>query len=374
MKLGIGIPNYNRSGDVCSTVKAALNQTRSADELIVLDNASTDNSIDRLQSEFGKRIDLIASPTNGGSSGGFSQLSSELVRRSCDIIVLLDSDCFLKPDAVEQMLKVLETDPRVGICGARIMHADRPEIIQECGAYLDWQTATFQLNRKDQPVTKDTELPLVEFVDYVPACALAARKEVFQEIGHFDTEFFIYFDDIEWCHRAGKNEYKVAVANRAEAHHVGGGKVKTNHFSTYYFWRNRFRFYPENAPNRKALFDYLISNAARAIATSETLGQSNSATIIREALHDALKGTFGPKDFNGISLALDQPAKCLLAGEIDAKCHEVEHIFDPTTLPDDSVLEDPFGKQILAATANSLRDSFLKNLQIIENELKSLNS
>ncbi|MDQ8180940.1 glycosyltransferase family 2 protein [Pelagicoccus sp. SDUM812005] len=369
MKLGIGICNYNRSADVTLAVEAALQQTLRPDLVLVLDNASTDDSVDELRSRFGSQIEILQNQTNTGGAGGFSRLSQELLQRGFDYIALLDSDAFLRPNCLEQMRRALNSYPEAGICGARIMHADQPELIQECGAFLDWDTASFRLNRGDQPFS--SELPLVDFVDYVPACALLARRETFQNVGHFDPSFFIYFDDIEWCQRARKQGYMTLVANQASALHKGGGKTKTNHFPTYYFWRNRIRFFLGNASNQAAINEFLLQNATQAIATSQTLGLSNSAAIIREALFDALAQRYGKKDFEGIALELDPPSPLLLPAEYKAKTEAVEHIFAPTHAHDEIALQDPYCKRLLAKQSRKFAPVFQKHLNNVRNELAS---
>ena len=373
MKTAIGICNYNRAEDVCRAVAAALAQTREPAAILVLDNASSDDSVERLSARFGSRISIRREAANHGGAGGFSLLSRTLSQTDAETIILLDSDAFLAPDAVEAMIEGLQSAPDVGVVGARIMHEHAPTRIQECGARIDWDKASFTLNRGNQELSSSTPLPPYEEVDYVPACALAARKSVFQNIGHFDPSYFIYFDDIEWCHRARQRGYSIRVANHAVALHKGGGKRKTSHFSTYYYWRNRFRFFFENADNPTGTLDYLVENAARAIATSQALQQPHAAQIVRRAALDAARKDWGRKDIPARSLELDPPSPFHVAA-IPPECQTraVDHIFDPCSEElDSTLLFDPFGKRISAGAARTLAPRFKHEKQMAKTELQA---
>ncbi|EDY83797.1 glycosyl transferase, group 2 family protein [Verrucomicrobiia bacterium DG1235] len=372
MKLGLGICNYNRANDACQAVQAALDQSLPPDALVVLDNASTDDSVSRLENQFGDRISLLTKRKNTGGAGGFSELSQALLSRGADLITLVDSDCFLQSDALQYLAKALDSTPDIGVCGARIMHADRSNVIQECGAFIDWENASFQLNRRDQDLTSAPALPNLEYVDYVPACALMARHQVFNTIGHFNPNLFIYFDDIEWCHKATQSGYRVAVANQAEAIHKGGGKTKTSHFPTYYYWRNRIHFFLTHGKHSQQSGQYLLETATRAIATSETLTQPNSAETIRQATLDALQGRFGQKDFATLNLELDPPSPYLQLNGKNVEPILVDHIFDPVDRPEDTIRQDIFGKRIQAKTSRALFPKYQLALQRTKQELAPL--
>lgn len=378
MKIGIGICNYNRREDVCRAVASVVAQQLPLDALIVVDNASTDGSLEALKEMAIPRLEVVISLTNEGSAGGFSRVSELLLARGCDLILLMDSDCWLDANSLEGWIASMLDHPDVGVMGARIMHAQRPDAIQECGSFLDWGKAEFRLNRGDLIWEGLGSIPDIEEVDYVPACALMARREVFEKIGHFDPAWFIYFDDIEWCWKARTEGFAVRVNNRIAAFHKGGGKVKTSHFSTYYYWRNRMRFfgkYTDDArfPEMKAGF---VETTCRAIATSRILGLDKSGRIISRAVEDGLSGACGEAAFDSGELGLDGPS-LFLADERLRKGHQVllKHVFDP--IPESIGLKMPgyvtdrFGKCVSLETHFLLRPRYEELVAKLRLELGS---
>lgn len=365
MNLGIGICNYNRREDVCRAVASVVSQQVHFGALIVVDNASTDGSVEALMEMAIPRLEVVVSSTNGGSAGGFSKASGLLFDRGCDLILLMDSDCWLDADSLALWIASMLEHPDVGVMGARIMHAHSPDTIQECGSYLDWEKAEFRLNRRDLIWKGLGTIPDFEEVDYVPACALIARREVFEKIGHFDPAWFIYFDDIEWCWKARTEGFGVRVNNSIAAFHKGGGKVKSSHFSTYYYWRNRMRFFGRYTDRvryseMKAGF---VETTCRAIATSRILGLEKSARIISRAIEDGLRGAYGEAEFDMGELDLDEPSLF----QVDLRLGKeqqvlLDHVFDPISdsidLERPGCVMDRFGKCVSLETYLLLRPHY----------------
>jgi GT2 family glycosyltransferase len=376
MKIGIGFCNYNRCSDLCRAVDCVITQGVRPTAIVVVDNASQDDSVDRLRKQFGSQIEIEVLSSNQGSAGGFKRASETLFQKNCELIFLLDSDCFLAPGALAQMMHTLDTNPQVSVLGARIMHEHQPDTIQECGAFLDWEIGEFRLNRRDKVWEGEGSLPDFEEVDYVPACALIARREVFEQVGFFDPGWFIYFDDIEWCWRAKLAGFQIRVNNRVAAFHKGGGKVKTSHFSTYYYWRNRMRFFGiyTGEQSYSQMKENLIETTCRAIATCEVLGLERTAHVISRAMRDGIGRTVGQALFADGELDLDSGGEYHLSVQSRiGTCFSVEHLFDP--LPEESAsccsgyVLDRFGKCISLENHRRLQPRFIEKFSSLRLEL-----
>ena len=244
--IAVVICNYNKKEYVKGCVESLLKQTTCTFDIFVVDNASTDGSADEIRKLYGDKVTLICNKENLGGSGGFNTgIKRAMEGREYSYIVLLDNDVVLREDCIENMMRCLADNPKIGILGAKILKMDQPDVIQEYGSFVDFDALRFVLAYANE---KDSEnLAEITECDYVPACALIARRSLIEEIGLIPEENFIYYDDIFWgirCKRAG---YKVAAYSKAVAWHKGGGALNPTTFAHYYLVRNKTRFFMANS-------------------------------------------------------------------------------------------------------------------------------
>jgi hypothetical protein len=110
-----------------------------------------------------------------------------------------------------------------------------------------------------------------------------------------DSQYFIYWDDIDWCHRFKKMGYKVAVTSASKVWHKMGAANQQTTFPTYYFWRNRIHFFAKETtgPQLQKFVDVLCEDLFQAIFFSQLKLQSSVAETLMHAVHDAVHGLRG---------------------------------------------------------------------------------
>ncbi|KJR41852.1 glycosyltransferase [Candidatus Magnetoovum chiemensis] len=235
------ICNWNKKDYVLNTIESALKLNYNNRDIYVLDNASTDGSQEAIKQAY-PQLTLIENTENTGGSGGFNKAAAyALQTKPYDYLYLLDNDVSLDKDALITLITTMEKDKNIAVCGSKIYSMDDAKRVQEIGANIDWH------NFYVQPVMNwesdsDALNGTIE-VDYVPACSMAVRAEAVKIVGLMDSEFFLYWDDIEWCHRFKRQGFKVCALSTSKVWHKMGVLFKKTTAPSYYFWRNRIDFF-----------------------------------------------------------------------------------------------------------------------------------
>ena len=203
MRRGVSaiIVNFNGGDDLVRCVRSLLSQRHEPAEIIVVDNASSDNSLPTLASTF-PQIISINSKLNNGFAGGANEGSRVATQ---EILLFLNPDIVLNENCLELMVEELSTS--VGVVGPRlVIESDHEE---EYGATLDLLGHPVGLNARGRPL-------------YVSGCALATPRALFERLGGFDGRYFMFVEDVDYCWRVLLTGADVTVASEAKAFHRGG--------------------------------------------------------------------------------------------------------------------------------------------------------
>lgn len=304
-KIGIVICNYNKKHFILPCIESVFNSSMNDFDVYVVDNASTDGSADAIEAAYGGRVTLIRNEENLGGSGGFNTGLAAARQRGYAYYMCVDNDIVMDEHNIENLYTFLETHGDVGIVGSKICRMQHPERLQELGAKLNFENCTHEPCYKDH--LDQSELPEVQYCDYVPACSLMVRDEVLDRIGLLPRENFIYWDDMEWCYRAKLAGYQVAAYREAKVLHDMGTNSGDTYFSTYYFWRNRIRFFRRYTPKekREPAMAALLENFFQTMYGCYYKGKKNQISIMMHALDDAVHDHTGKAE-EGIILPKDR--------------------------------------------------------------------
>ena len=221
------IPNYNGEKFLTDCLKSLQKQTFKDFCVIIVDNNSTDGSLELIKSyeqECGFNIKLVSLKENTGFANavnvGIKQSASQYV-------FLLNNDAYCDEGAIEALVNVLDKKNKVFGAQAKMLQYKKPELIDDAGDYycaLGWAYAP----GKD----KKSEL-FDKRICVTSACAGAAmyRRSVFDEIGYFDEEHFCYLEDVDLGYRARLDGYINVMEPKAIVYHVGSGSSGSRHNS-----------------------------------------------------------------------------------------------------------------------------------------------
>jgi GT2 family glycosyltransferase len=231
------ILNTNRRDDTLECLNSLSSSTYSNLSIMVLDNASTDGSVEAIQ-ECCPSVQIVFLADNNGYAGNNNVGIDMAWQQGAGWILVLNEDTILSPDCIDLLVAAGESDPKVGIVGPMVYHNDEPDVIQSAGGVMDslWRTYHAGQNQKDQG-----QYDKVRPVEWITGCGLMIRRETIAEIGLIDERFFYYQEEIEWCLRARSSGWKILHVPQAKLWHKGVQREYSPSANvTYYKIRNRF--------------------------------------------------------------------------------------------------------------------------------------
>lgn len=205
-------------------------------EIIVVDNCSTDGTAAALRAAH-PDIAVISSPVNGGFAYG-NALGLAVARGA--MILVLNPDTELRPDTLERAVAALRADPRLGVVGALVELPDGT-IQNSTIRFPSLRALAFnvalpaRLQRRlpwagDQRYASlDRSRP--QRLDAVSGCFMLVKREVVDSVGGFDTRFFIYGEEVEWCRRIRRAGWEIEYRPDVRILHHGG--ASTSHMTVW---------------------------------------------------------------------------------------------------------------------------------------------
>ena len=236
------IPNYNGERFLKECLEALKRQTFDAMEVILVDNASTDDSI-KLAKELYREIRVIELHDNTGFAYAVNR---GIEAAKGEYVLLLNNDTIVFPNFVKNQYKMIKGKPDVFSCSALMIQNQNHELVDDAGdelAVLGWGFAP----DRDKPVS-GCGVPHEVF----SSCAGAAiyRKAVFDEIGLFDESFFAYLEDMDVGYRARLAGYRNLYNPYAKVYHLGSASSGSRHnaFKVELSARNSMYMMKKNMP------------------------------------------------------------------------------------------------------------------------------
>jgi GT2 family glycosyltransferase len=228
--------NTNRRRDTLECLASLERDACPNCTVIVLDNASTDGSVEAIRSEF-PAVQIIPLVENRGYAGNNNVGIEAGLAQGADWVFVLNEDTVLAPDCLSRLVEAGEGDPRVGIVGPMVYHHNEPQVIQSAGGKLSsqWVATHVGQNEVDQG-----QYSTPRRVDWISGCGILVRRAVIEQIGMLDERFYYYWEETEWCIRARKNGWDIVHVPSAKLWHKG---VQRDYHPTpsvtYYDTRNR---------------------------------------------------------------------------------------------------------------------------------------
>jgi N-acetylglucosaminyl-diphospho-decaprenol L-rhamnosyltransferase len=258
MRLCIVIVNYRTPGLVLDVLESLNGQLEPGlDQIVVVDNASGDDSADRIEHAvvargFSSVCRVVRSPRNGGFSAG-NNIGIRAVEAS--LYLLLNSDTIVREGAIPALLADMQAHPHVGLAGPRL---EGPDGVAQVSCFRDHTpvsellaaaktgpiTTLFQAYEVALPVSDEAIEP--QWLSF--ACVLI-RREVIEKVGLLDEGYFMYFEDSDYCRAARAAGFRIAYFPTARVVHLSGGtsdvkkRMAARRRPPRYFYASRTRYF-----------------------------------------------------------------------------------------------------------------------------------
>jgi GT2 family glycosyltransferase len=253
-KLAIVILNWNGQKFLAQFLPALFQFSPEYSEIIVADNASTDNSIAFLKTNF-PDIRIIQNNENGGFSKGYNKALRQI---DAEYYCLLNSDVEVTEHWVEPIISLLDNHPEVAVVQPKLLsfaNREQFEYAGACGGFIDYLGYPFCRGRVFDCLEHDTKQyeNAIE-VFWATGAALFVRSTVYHALNGLDEDFFAHMEEIDFCWRAKNLGHKVMVEPKSVIYHVGGGTLpKNSSRKTYLNFRNNMFLLLKNLPKKKIL-------------------------------------------------------------------------------------------------------------------------
>lgn len=232
MDISIIIVSWN----TCNILRDCLNSIYAETdgthfEVIIIDNASSDASVDMIRSEFPK-VHLIANETNRGFAAANNQ---GIQAAKGKYILLLNSDTIILDSAITKATSFADNNPEAAVIGCKVLNPDRtlqptcfmfPSI---CNMILS-SSYLYKIFPKNRFLGRERmswwKRDDSREVDVVTGCFMLVRHEAIEKVGLMDEQFFMYAEETDWCYRFKKAGWKILFTPDANIIHFGGQSSK----------------------------------------------------------------------------------------------------------------------------------------------------
>ena len=248
-KIGVVVLTFNAEKYIKVCVDSLINNNYPNCTIIVVDNNSQDNTCHMLCDLF-PGVKLIRNKKNLGYAGGNNiGIKYLLKKENCDYILILNDDTIVNKNIINELLKSLNNNAHNGIAGSVITYFDRPDRIWFAGGYLN---KNFCFTRHSCMNKGIDILPDKGIVGFITGACMMIKREVFEVAGFFSEDYFLYWEDVDFCQRATNYGYKCYLVNKPLVKHMvsvsagNSGKNTLSPIRAYYYARNPFLFMEKN--------------------------------------------------------------------------------------------------------------------------------
>lgn len=291
-KVAIVIVNWNKKEFVLNLLSSLRELNYPDYDIIVVDNASTDGSVEAIRQIY-PNIKILVNEENLGGTGGFNTgMRYALNKGWYKYIWLLDNDAEVEKNSLIELVNAMESDEKIGIAGSRILDKVT-NITVECGGYIRKDTigvVPYMRNCRMTPANKYID------VDYVAVCSALVRTNALLTVGLMDERFFLFWDDMDWGWSFKDKGYRVVAVTDSIVYHPSFTERDRGLLTKFYYGiRNPLLTYSKHLHIfrlMKIYYNY-IRYLGKGIIFLLLSGEKISFTMCIFALRDFYKGRWG---------------------------------------------------------------------------------
>lgn len=244
------ILNYNGYEDTLECVKSVEKSDYPNVKIVVIDNASQNDSYNVLRKSLNPNVVLMKTEKNIGYAGGNNIGIKYAMDDGADYICVLNNDTIVKEDIFTKCLEELKRDVDISFISPVVLEFNQ-DIVQSTGGDINIKTGNVTLNNNGARLN---ELASKLECDYIGGACMMFRTEIIDQIGMIPENYFLFFEETEWCYKAKKMGMKNVCITTTYLRHKGSASINAIHgLHGYLMERNRVVFVRRNS---KSFFEY----------------------------------------------------------------------------------------------------------------------
>jgi GT2 family glycosyltransferase len=234
------VPSWNRRPKVLKCVGSLVESDYGEIEVVVVDNASEDGSVAAIRSHYPDVV-ILENETNLGFTGAVNRGLRHAADSGSIYAFLLNDDAYAARDAVTLLVEAAG-ETAVGVVGPCVLFADRPDVLWSAGGCIDplrGRTSMVGCGEVDRGQYGASPRE----VDFVTGCAMLIRLDILPLTGLLEERFFAYYEEVEWCARVRRRNFRIVHEPRARVwHDIDVEKQAHSADHLYYMTRNRLLY------------------------------------------------------------------------------------------------------------------------------------
>lgn len=241
-KVSIILLNYKGVKDTLECVESLEKIDYENYEIIVVENHSEDNSYNILKDKIGQRHIIIEAPSNGGFAKGNNIGIEYAMKNGADYILLLNNDTSVEENFLSEMIHCCERHKDAGIIGCKILYNGQRDTIWYGGGEIDLKRFYgfhYGEGQKDNSIYNEEKQ-----ITFTTGCVMLIPREVILKTGLLPEEYFMYYEDVDYCLKVQNMGYKIYYSPSAIVYHKVSASTggEESPFAVKYNTRNRLIF------------------------------------------------------------------------------------------------------------------------------------
>jgi len=306
--LSIIIVNYNVQRNLRQCLQSISRSRKEVSlETIIVDNNSNDGSIEMVKEEF-PEVELVENCQNLGFAKAINQGLKESEGR---YLLLLNPDTIVLPDALGKMVEFMDGNPQAGALGCKLLNSDG-SLQQSCRSFPTLTTAFFENTGLEKLFPRNKFIGRhrmgywghndIREVDQPTGAALMVRREIISQVGLMDEQFYMYYDDVDWCYRIKRKGWKIYFIPLAQIIHYGSQSSRSNmpemkiqrYKSRHKFFRKHYGMLSEWIVKQLDLLGLILKTIYRAtIISVNSINGNKQGREYSQRNREILKNIYG---------------------------------------------------------------------------------
>ena len=200
-------------------ISSLLPQLTSSDQLVIVDNHSTDGSLEQIQEDFsGKGIQYICNPHNQGYATACNQ---GMQLNSSQFVIICNNDLILEKGTLDTIQVLFDKHPKIGMIGGQLQSETGQPVTSGVSHNTFLTEAGLKPITRWKQVIEDTHVPALV------GAFMAVRRQVISDVGLMNENFFFYFEESDWCKRIIESGWEILLSHAIKLTHIGGATAKS---------------------------------------------------------------------------------------------------------------------------------------------------